>query len=220
MFRNVPSALRKSSHPAPRATTRKTCLHVEGLEERACPATLQQYAAAIDQEVAAAAMQFAYDAAAVEWQAPTVLSGAIYSDLVQIYNDAQAEAIVEVFRDFQVLGQDMKLELRYVGQYRLPYTDALASSLVSNTPLASDYARLEGDEALTIQFVHYVASQNGTTAAPGSQSGIPWYEELYQSGWGSSIEQYYLGRGIHTGAGQSPSDLQSQLPGVFNEKSG
>src|SRR5262249_18082118 len=156
----------------------------------------------------------------VEWLAPTVLAGTIYSDLVQIYNDAQAEATVQVFRDFEVLGQDMKLELRYVGQYRLPYTDALGSSLVSNTPLAADLSRLANDEALTIQFVNYVASLNGTTTGQGSQTGIPWYQELYQSGWGSSIEQYYLGRGIHIGDGQSQSDLQGQLPGFFNEKSG
>src|SRR5438132_1059797 len=125
MFRNVLNTLRKSRRPTTPATPRKVRLHLEGLEERACPASLQQYAAALDHEVATAATQFANDAATVEYQSPTAMSRTIHNDLVQIYNDAQVQATVRVFNDLQQLGRDVTQEANYVQQYRLPTRYAL-----------------------------------------------------------------------------------------------
>jgi hypothetical protein len=63
MFRNVLNALRTSHRPTTAAASRKVRLHVEGSEERACPTTIRQRAAALGWEIVAASKRFVLDAA-------------------------------------------------------------------------------------------------------------------------------------------------------------
>src|SRR5205823_13997474 len=126
MFRTVLNAIRSVTRTSTGANPQKTQLRIEGLEERTCPTTIQQFAAVLGNQILADTNRFVHDAAIIEYYAPTLMAHKIDQDLIQINNDARANAIAHVFGDFQTLVQDMAQEVAYTQYYYLPARIALA----------------------------------------------------------------------------------------------
>jgi hypothetical protein len=198
MFRNVLNAVRTSRRPTPR----KVCLRVEGLEERTCPATIQRCAAALGREILAASRQFVLDAATVEEHSPTAMADTVNSDLVELFQDAGAHQVMDVFHDLQQLGQDLRAEASYVREHQLPREDALWYSLRTDCHLASDVARLARDQERYVQLLLQALRAEFSWNLPG---------HLPRSGFG----------GAHVGTGCGGSTTSDpDLPPSEGEDSG
>src|SRR5438105_2155163 len=138
---------------------------LEGLEERACPANIQQIQALgllLGNQVATHVRQLVQDGVRAEIQAPTRLGGTIVRDLARLNADVQARNLGATFADFRTLVQHVAQEAAQVQALRLPSRQAVAA----NNQVVADVFRLYNDEVVTIEFATYVARQLSPTARP------------------------------------------------------
>lgn len=200
---------RPSRSKAPQRASVRPAL--EGLEDRCCPTTVRAFATALQIRLNIDVNRLVVDGLRAEQQARTLGGRTIAGDLVRLYRDTHAGAIVSAFNDFHTLAQHMATEDALVRAWHLP----ARWSLGSRATVVTDLVRVNYDKFVTIAFADYVASHATSAPQPsfGAFQGMvgmgdSWENEIMQRG------NITLGPGAFQGIGGGVLDPNLHFPGT------
>ncbi|HZW29452.1 MAG TPA: hypothetical protein VFF52_02030, partial [Isosphaeraceae bacterium] len=111
--------------------------------------------------------QFLTDAASLEIHSPTLLANyGIDQDLIRIGNDMKTGPLLQVFADFQSLGQVAFQEAVETIEYKQPAREAL----LGNSTVVSDLLTINGDKEQTYALLQALAKATGQHLSTQAQA--------------------------------------------------